>query len=127
MILCLRKKTDDKKEEPMSEEVKESKMSGLYSLKNILDKNPIQLSGAVMAVLNVPIVAGAIDWSTATVAAANVALVAVLGLFISAKTSNDAVLQEMAEGQNIVVNSLSTFHPVGTVLNTEDEEKVDEA
>jgi hypothetical protein len=72
-------------------------MASLYSLKNVLDKNPIQLSGAAMAVLNVPIVSGALDWSTPTTAAANVALVAVLGLFISAKTSNDAVLQELAE------------------------------
>lgn len=96
----------------MSVDKKESKMSGLYSLKNVLDKNPIQLSGAAMAVLNVPIVSGAIDWSTATVAAANVALVAVLGLFISAKTSNDAVLAELAEAAPTSI--LNSYEVAGT-------------
>lgn len=81
----------------MTVNLKESTMSGLYNVKNVFDKNPIQLSGAAMAVLNVPIVSGTLDWSTPTVAAANVALVAVLGLFISSKTSNDAVLQELAD------------------------------
>jgi len=68
----------------------------IYNPKNVLDKNPIQISGAAMAVLNVPIVSGAINWSTPTVAAANVALVAVLGLFISSKTVNEATLKEIA-------------------------------
>lgn len=67
----------------------------LYNPKNVLDKNPIQISGAVMACVNVPVVSGALDWSTPTVAAVNVALVAVLGLFISSKTANKATLEEM--------------------------------
>ena len=69
----------------------------MYRLRNILDKNPIQISAAVVAVLNVPVVAGAISLTTETVGAMNVALVAVLSLFVSSKTANRAVLDEIAQ------------------------------
>jgi hypothetical protein len=65
-------------------------------MKTILDKNPIQLSGAIMAVVNFLIL---MEWVTMTdkqVAGANVALVAVLSLFIVSKTTNTAKLEELS-------------------------------
>ena len=66
-----------------------------WSFKNVLDKHPNQIVVAFQACLNVPIVSGALTWSTPTVAAVNVALGAVLQLFVSSKTANKATLEEM--------------------------------
>lgn len=67
----------------------------MYKLKNVLDKSPIAISTAIIAVVNVPIVSGAVELTADTVSALNIAMVAVLGLFVSNKTANKAVLEEL--------------------------------
>lgn len=69
----------------------------IYSLRNLLDKQPVTISAALFAVLNVFVVAGVVDVSGQTVSAANTALVLVLGLFIQSKTTNTAVLGEFGD------------------------------
>lgn len=70
----------------------------MYSLKNLATKNPTQISGAVMGVVNVPIVAGWWTLAGPAVAAVNIALVGVLGLFVAATTTNTAKLNELDAG-----------------------------
>lgn len=69
----------------------------MYALRNLLDKNPIQISGAVVALVNA--IAAASSWapSPETILAGETALVAVLGLFVAAKTENSASLNELAD------------------------------
>lgn len=69
----------------------------MYALKNLLTKNPIQLSGAVMAVVNALIVVGAIHLSGDAVAVLNTSLVAVFGLFVSSTTVNSQKLTELSQ------------------------------
>lgn len=65
------------------------------NLKNILSKEPVAISSAVVAVLNVLVLLGVIDLAAAAVAGVNVAVVAVLGLFVrSAVTPNSNVPSE---------------------------------
>lgn len=93
-------------------------MAGLYNLKNVWNKSPIQLTVSVIAVVNF---ANIMNWLTMTgdqISGLNMALVAVLGLFIADKTSNDAVLQEMADSQ--VVTNLTTFHTLSTAPSTDE-------
>lgn len=69
----------------------------LYAIRNLLDKNPTQISAAVMAIVNLPILA---TWWTppaAAVSGLNVALVLVLGLFVVTRTVNGAKLAELAD------------------------------
>lgn len=67
----------------------------MYRLGNIFDKNPIQISGAVMAVVNLPIIGQVWTPDPALVSGINTALVAVLGLFIVSKTTNSKALEEV--------------------------------
>lgn len=70
-----------------------------YKVKNILDKSPIQITAAILSIVNLGVL---MNWYTLTgdqVAGLNTALFSVLGLFIVSKTSNKAVLQEMADAQ----------------------------
>lgn len=66
----------------------------MYSVKNLVQKNPVQISGAVIAVLNVLIIAGWVVLDAKAVAALNTALIAVLGLFVSQATVNAAALRD---------------------------------
>ena len=69
----------------------------MYGIKNILDKSPVTVSGAVVAVVNFCI---AMSWLTLDgkqVAALNTALVLLLSLFVANKTANKAVLHELAD------------------------------
>lgn len=70
----------------------------MYGLRNILDKQPVQITGAVMSVLNLAVVAGWVHAASTTVAAGNTALVLILGLFVNSRTTNTAVLHEIANG-----------------------------
>jgi hypothetical protein len=72
----------------------------MYMLQNLAAKNPIQISGAIMAIINFFIIMDWIDMSADGVAALNVALVAVLGLFVVNATTNTAKLDELANGGN---------------------------
>lgn len=68
----------------------------MYSFKNVLQKNPIQISGAIITMLNVLVMAGAITLRGEVVAGINTALVVVLGLFVANTTANVAVLKELS-------------------------------
>lgn len=67
----------------------------MYKLKNLKDKNPIQVSGSVIAVVNFAIIMDFIDMTGEQVAGLNTGLIALLGLFVAAKTSNNASLEEL--------------------------------
>lgn len=73
----------------------------MYSLRNMLDKQPVTISAAVFAVLNVFVVAGVVNLDGQTVSASNTALVLVLGLFIQSKTTNTAVLSEIGDATQV--------------------------
>lgn len=66
----------------------------MYSLRNLAQKNPIQISGVVIAWLNVLVIAGTIDVSAETVSSLNIALVLTLGLFVAVNTANKTALDE---------------------------------
>lgn len=67
------------------------------SLKNVLDKSPIQIATAVQMCLNLLVLAGVLDIGVNVLAASNGALVSILGLFVANKTANKAVLNEIQE------------------------------
>lgn len=69
----------------------------MYSLGNVLKKNPIQISLAVNAVLNSLVIAEVIELSNRAIAAGNVAMVAVLSLFVVSNTTNTAKLEELSD------------------------------
>lgn len=77
----------------------------IYSLRALLEKQPVTLAGAAVAVANVLIVAGVVTLDAKTVAAGNTALVTVLGLFVNSKTSNTAVLTELADTTEVAAQS----------------------
>lgn len=69
----------------------------MYSLKSVLDKQPVAIAAAVIAVLNAFVIAGTVTLNAQSVSGINVALVAVLGLFVGNRTANKAVLNELAD------------------------------
>lgn len=71
----------------------------MYGLKNVLTKNPVQISGAVMAVVNLLIILSVFTMDGQAVAALNIALSSVLGLFVVANTTNTAKLEELSPDQ----------------------------
>lgn len=68
------------------------------SPKNIFNKTPLQLSGAIVAVVNFLIINGTINMKAEAVSGLNLAMVSVLGLLVANKTANKAVLNELANG-----------------------------
>ena len=72
----------------------------MYSLKNILDKTPIQLSGAIVGILNLGVLLDVVDLTADQVSGVNVGAVLLLGLFVSQKTANKAVLAEIQADSN---------------------------
>ena len=68
----------------------------IYSLKALLTRTPIQISGAVVTLLNAAIGVGWVHWDGTQVGWANTALIALLGLFVNSTTTNTAKLQEVA-------------------------------
>jgi hypothetical protein len=69
----------------------------VYGLKNLLDKNPVTISGALVAIVGAAVISGWISLSVESLAAWNTALVLVLGLFVNSRTANKAVLNELAD------------------------------
>lgn len=59
---------------------------GRYSVRSVLDKEPAVIAGAVQALLNVGAIAG-LDLTTAELGALNVAVIAVLTLFVRATST----------------------------------------
>lgn len=53
----------------------------MYDLRKIFAQEPNAVAAALMAILNVFIMTGALDWTPETVAGVNTALVLALGLF----------------------------------------------
>lgn len=72
---------------------------GRYSVRSVLDKEPAVIAGAVQALLNVGAIAG-LDLTTAELGALNVAVIAVLTLFVRAtSTPNVNVPDEPVDGE----------------------------
>lgn len=67
----------------------------MYKLRNIFTKDPATLGSAFMAVLNVPILVGWLHLAGQAVAGVNVAVVAVLALFVRSRTVPAAALDEL--------------------------------
>lgn len=66
------------------------------SFNTFIDKNPVQITGAVKSILNVLIIFAIVHWSADELAAVMVALELVMGLFITSRTVNGAKLDELA-------------------------------
>lgn len=66
-----------------------------YKWSEIGNRNPIQISGAIMGVVNLPIIGQLWKPDPAFVSGLNIALVGLLGLFVVAKTTNKAALAEV--------------------------------
>lgn len=77
----------------------------MYSLRSLLDKQPVTISAAAFAVLNVLVVAGIIDVTAETVSAGNTALALLLGLFVNSRTANKAGLEEFGDATTDVAQS----------------------
>lgn len=72
----------------------------MYSLKAVFTKNPIQISGVVMGGVNLAII---VDWLTLSadgVAALNIFLTGLLGLFVVTNTVNSAKLDELHDAES---------------------------
>lgn len=65
------------------------------SLKHILDKEPVTIGAALTAILNLLVLLEAVDMSAAAVAGANVAAVALVGLFVRSKTSSPETVAKL--------------------------------
>lgn len=87
----------------------------MYSIKNLLSKNPIQISAAVMSLVNLLLIVHVVDWSQEAIAAGNVALITVLGLFIVQNTVNSKKLSELQEA--LPTATLETFPSVMPVVS----------
>lgn len=70
----------------------------MYTVGNIASKNPIQISSAVVGIVNFLIIMGVFDMTPDQVAALNMALLGVLGLFVITNTTNTAKLNELDDG-----------------------------
>lgn len=68
----------------------------IYSLKALLTRTPIQISGGIVAILNAVILAGWWTLSVESVSAVNIIVVTVLGFFVNSTTTNTAKLVEVA-------------------------------
>jgi tRNA1(Val) A37 N6-methylase TrmN6 len=67
----------------------------MYGIKNVLDKNPIDIMTALVLIVNFVVLMGWWELSGEQTAALNGAGIAVLGLFVKAKTTNTAKLEEL--------------------------------
>lgn len=67
----------------------------MYSVKNLINKNPIQLSTAVMAIVNFCIIVHWLTLHADAVAALNTVLVLVFGLFVTTQTTNTSKLNDL--------------------------------
>lgn len=67
----------------------------MYSVRSLLSKNPVTISGAVMAWVNLAVIAEWLTWDAKTVAALNIALVSTLGVFVISTTVNTSKLDEL--------------------------------
>jgi hypothetical protein len=71
----------------------------MYSPKRLLTQEPNAVSAAVMAVLNIFIMTGALDWNADVVAGVNTALVLVLGLvYVRPLSVSKSGLEELTGG-----------------------------
>ena len=67
----------------------------LYNLKEVLNRNPIQISGAIGSGVNFAILMEWLSMTDKQVAGLNVFLLALLGLFVVTKTTNTSKLNEL--------------------------------
>lgn len=66
------------------------------SFNAFIDKNPVQITGAIKSILNVLIIFTIVHWSADELASVMVALELVMGLFITSRTVNSSKLDELA-------------------------------
>lgn len=72
----------------------------MYSLKNLVTKNPIQISFAVICIVNFCVWMDWFDLTDNQVSGLNTAIVAVLSLFIVGNTVNATKLNELSRNRN---------------------------
>lgn len=72
------------------------------SIRGILDKNPIQITTAIILVVNFFVAAEILEINAIAVASLNSALVGIMGLFVATKTANKRVLNEMVTTTKVV-------------------------
>lgn len=70
--------------------------SGGFSLKAVIDKNPIQISAAIMSVVNFAVAMAWVHLTKNQTVALNLALFNVLSVFTISRTTNTAKLAEFA-------------------------------
>lgn len=68
----------------------------MQALNTFIDKNPVQITGAIKSILNVLIIFTIVHWSADELASVMVALELVMGLFITSRTVNSTKLDELA-------------------------------
>lgn len=69
-----------------------------YSPKALLDKEPAVITSTLVAIVNALVLFNVLSWTAEQIAGANVALLAVLGLFVRAKvTPNSSVAATTAD------------------------------
>ena len=76
----------------------------MYSLRNVLKQSPVTIAGAVIACVNFLLIAGVVTLTAEAVSALNMAMVAVLGLFVvsaQAAARSDDQLKGIALGQQL--------------------------
>lgn len=88
-----------------------------YSLSAILDKQPQSIATAIVAVLNIFVITGIVDMSAEAVGACNVALVAVLGLFVRSKSVAVGDVKEKVETAKATAVAQTTAD-ISTYLST---------
>lgn len=71
----------------------------MYNLKSLFNKNPVQISGTVLAIVNFCIIMDWLEMSTEAVAGLNVLMGSLLGLFVTSTTVNSAKLEELDNGK----------------------------
>lgn len=68
----------------------------IYNPGNLLDKEPVAISGAIKATLAVLVAGGAISWSATTIASVIVALELWLSLLVRSKSTPTANFEALA-------------------------------
>jgi hypothetical protein len=86
----------------------------LYSLKNVLTKNPVEITGVVMSFVNLGVIVDIIDLSADSVSALNIALMGLLGLFVAKTTVSTTRLEEVSSavmGAQVNEGSVTVIEP----------------
>jgi hypothetical protein len=69
----------------------------MYSVKNLLTKKPAEITGALISLVDLAVVVNLFTISANGVAALNIALLGILGLFVTSNTVPTGGLQEVQD------------------------------